>query len=45
MRYRALAADYDNTLAHDGYVADKTAAALNRLRAPGRRLILVTGRS
>jgi len=44
MRYLALAADYDNTLARDGHIADTTAAALERLRASGCRLILVTGR-
>jgi hydroxymethylpyrimidine pyrophosphatase-like HAD family hydrolase len=44
MRYRALATDYDGTLAHDGRVDDRTAGALERLRASGRRLVLVTGR-
>jgi hydroxymethylpyrimidine pyrophosphatase-like HAD family hydrolase len=44
MRYLALACDYDGTLAHAGRVADKTIAALERLRASGRKLILVTGR-
>lgn len=44
MRYRALAADYDGTLAHHGRVADETVAALEKLRATGRKLILVTGR-
>lgn len=44
MRYLALATDYDNTLASDGRVADATRAALGRLRASGRRAILVTGR-
>jgi hydroxymethylpyrimidine pyrophosphatase-like HAD family hydrolase len=44
MRYLALATDYDGTLAHDGRVADPTLAALDRARASGRRLILVTGR-
>jgi hydroxymethylpyrimidine pyrophosphatase-like HAD family hydrolase len=44
MRYLALATDYDGTLAHDGRVDDRTVAALERLRATGRRLVLVTGR-
>src|SRR5436309_15493066 len=44
MRYLALAADFDGTLAHDGRVDRPTLAALARLRASGRRLLLVTGR-
>jgi hypothetical protein len=44
MRYYAVACDYDGTLAHNGRVNDKTVAALESLRASGRRLILVTGR-
>jgi HAD superfamily hydrolase (TIGR01484 family) len=44
MRYLALAADYDGTLAHDGQVDEKTVMALERLLATGRKLILVTGR-
>lgn len=44
MRYLALAADYDGTLARDGRVDDGTVAALERLRATSRKLILVTGR-
>ncbi|MBC8163261.1 MAG: HAD-IIB family hydrolase [Roseiflexaceae bacterium] len=44
MHYFALATDYDGTLAHDGVVSDETIAALERLRATGRKLILVTGR-
>lgn len=44
MRYLALAADYDGTLAHDGRVDSSTVEALERLIASGRRLILVTGR-
>jgi hypothetical protein len=44
MRYHALAADYDGTLAHHGVVAGETVAALRRLQATGRKLILVTGR-
>src|SRR5437870_3946937 len=44
MRYLALAADYDGTLAHDGHVDAPALNALKRLRESGRRLILVTGR-
>ena len=44
MRYRALACDYDGTLASGGRVDETTLAALERVRASGRALILVTGR-
>jgi hypothetical protein len=44
MRYLALATDYDGTLAHHGRVDGPTLAALERLLASGRKLILVTGR-
>src|SRR5215472_10474663 len=44
MRYFALATDYDGTLARHGIVNESTIAALQRLRASGRRLVLVTGR-
>ena len=44
MKCRALASDYDGTLAHDGVLDDATAAALDRFRASGRRLLMVTGR-
>jgi len=44
MRYLALASDYDGTLAHDGRVDRATVAALERVRASGRKLLLVTGR-
>jgi HAD superfamily hydrolase (TIGR01484 family) len=39
-----LACDYDGTLAHDGIVSENTTAALNRFRAAGGRLLMVTGR-
>jgi haloacid dehalogenase-like hydrolase len=42
--YAALATDYDGTIAHDGVVDEPTRAALERLKAAQRRLILVTGR-
>ena len=44
MRYRALATDYDGTLAHDGRVDDVTVDALHRVRDAGLPLIMVTGR-
>jgi hydroxymethylpyrimidine pyrophosphatase-like HAD family hydrolase len=44
MHYLALATDYDGTLAHDGHVDDATLGSLRRLRASGRKVILVTGR-
>jgi hydroxymethylpyrimidine pyrophosphatase-like HAD family hydrolase len=44
MRYHILACDFDGTIAHDGHVDEPTLAALERLLATGRKLILVTGR-
>lgn len=44
MYFLALAADYDGTLATDGVVPLATIAALEKLRASGRKLLLVTGR-
>jgi hydroxymethylpyrimidine pyrophosphatase-like HAD family hydrolase len=44
MRYLALAADYDGTLASDGIVLPDTIEAIERFVASGRKLILVTGR-
>jgi hydroxymethylpyrimidine pyrophosphatase-like HAD family hydrolase len=44
MRYLALVADYDGTLASQGTVADEAVAAIEGLRTSGRRAILVTGR-
>jgi hydroxymethylpyrimidine pyrophosphatase-like HAD family hydrolase len=44
MRYFALACDYDGTLAHHGQVDADVVAALERLRASGRKLVMVTGR-
>lgn len=44
MRYLALACDYDGTLAHHGIVSDDVVEALIRLRASGRKLLMVTGR-
>ncbi len=44
MKYRALATDYDGTIAEDGQVSQATREALHRLRESGRKLVLVTGR-
>jgi hydroxymethylpyrimidine pyrophosphatase-like HAD family hydrolase len=44
MRYLALATDYDGTLAHHGVVAGESWEAVRRLRASGRKVLLVTGR-
>ncbi len=44
MRYSILAVDFDGTIARDGRVAATTVAALERLAATGRKLVLVTGR-
>jgi len=35
MRYRALACDYDGTLAHDGVISAPNIAALDRFRGSG----------
>jgi hydroxymethylpyrimidine pyrophosphatase-like HAD family hydrolase len=43
-RYRALATDYDGTLAEKGRVEPATLAALQRLKSSGWLLLLVTGR-
>ncbi len=45
MRFRAIACDYDRTLADDGLVVPETVDALRRGRASGCRLILITGRA
>jgi hydroxymethylpyrimidine pyrophosphatase-like HAD family hydrolase len=44
MRYSCLACDFDGTLATDAKVSGSTLAALERVVASGRKLILVTGR-
>ena len=44
LRYLALAADYDGTLAHEGRVTETTVKALERVKESDRRLLLVTGR-
>ena len=45
MRYFALAADYDGTVATSGTLSEEVEAALERLRSSGRRAVLVTGRT
>ncbi len=42
--FRALALDYDGTIARGGRPTDGLLAALDGVRAGGRRLVLVTGR-
>jgi hydroxymethylpyrimidine pyrophosphatase-like HAD family hydrolase len=44
MRYLTLATDYDGTLATNGVVSDATVRALEKLKASGRKLLMVTGR-
>jgi hydroxymethylpyrimidine pyrophosphatase-like HAD family hydrolase len=44
MRFRVIAADYDGTLAKDGRVDKNTLEILARVRASGRKLVLITGR-
>src|SRR5512145_970537 len=44
MRYNAIALDYDGTIARDGKVAPHVLDGLARLKASGRKLVLVTGR-
>src|SRR5437868_14559556 len=44
MKWNILACDYDGTLAHDGFLDDATAGALDRFRDGGGRLLMVTGR-
>jgi hydroxymethylpyrimidine pyrophosphatase-like HAD family hydrolase len=44
MRYTAIALDFDGTIAHDSEVPAHVLEGLRRLRASGRKLLLVTGR-
>ncbi|MGH8176835.1 MAG: HAD-IIB family hydrolase [Steroidobacter sp.] len=44
MRYVALAAGFDGTLARDGHCDERCIESLRALAATGRKLILVTGR-
>ncbi len=45
MRIMAVATDYDGTIARNGTVHPNTIAAIERLIASGRKLIVVTGRT
>src|SRR5262245_56488642 len=44
MHYLALATDFDGTIACEGRVEPEVTAALRRVTASGRRLVMVTGR-
>ena len=44
MRYTAVALDFDGTIAHDSEVPPHVIEGLRRLKATGRKLLLVTGR-
>src|SRR5688572_16775610 len=44
MRFKALATDYDGTLAHDGELLPSTLAALERFKDAGGAVVMVTGR-
>jgi hydroxymethylpyrimidine pyrophosphatase-like HAD family hydrolase len=44
MRFTAVALDFDGTIAHDSAVPAHVVDGLERLRATGRKLMLVTGR-
>ena len=44
MKWRALATDFDGTIATDAVVDEPTLAALGRLRSANVRTLLVTGR-
>ncbi|MBW4654730.1 MAG: Cof-type HAD-IIB family hydrolase [Kaiparowitsia implicata GSE-PSE-MK54-09C] len=44
MQYRAIATDFDGTLATDGVVEAATVAAMARWRAAGGKMILISGR-
>src|SRR3954452_90993 len=45
MRYLAIATDFDGVVASHGRPSSAAISAIERLRASGRRAILVTGRS
>jgi hypothetical protein len=44
MRYTAVALDFDGTIAHDSAVPAHVVEGLRRLKASGRKLVMVTGR-
>ena len=45
MRFRVLACDYDRTIALKGVLVESSRRALREVRASGRKLVLVTGRT
>lgn len=45
MRFRLLACDYDRTIATDAVVGETVRTALLSVRASGRNLVLITGRT
>ena len=45
MIFRALACDYDGTLASQDRISPEVRVALERAREAGLRLVLVTGRT
>jgi HAD superfamily hydrolase (TIGR01484 family) len=45
MRYLALACDYDGTLTTDGQPSAEAFGRLRQVRASGRKVVLVTGRT
>lgn len=44
MRYLAVVTDFDGVIAQDGRPSETALAAIGRLRASGRRVVLITGR-
>jgi hydroxymethylpyrimidine pyrophosphatase-like HAD family hydrolase len=44
MRFRVVASDYDETLAHNGRADKQTLETLAQVRESGRKLVMVTGR-
>ena len=44
MNIHVFATDYDGTIAEGNHVSEATARALARVRATGRKVLLVTGR-
>ena len=44
LRWQAIAADYDGTVANEGRVAKDTLQMLQRVRESGRKIVLITGR-
>ncbi len=44
MQYHVLATDFDGTIAEQGLVPESTIEALEKIKASGRKLVMVTGR-